>query len=410
MLHNKNSKQVVVKNTVWLGLGRLLSRSQTLILLFLVGRFMGPTTLGYIGFALSFGGIIAIFSDFGISVFVTYLLARSKESVDQYQELLIVKLLIFFFLLVVLLPLSLFLDHIAPIYVVVFVSLWLCLSTFVDFFTAYFRGYEEMEKEFLVSLVDALMFIAIVVSYFLIQFELGVMLFWMVIGKLLIVLGVGWFVLRKQLQLSLLFKLRFNLRDSLKELYPYGLSNFAWTIYYKSDVIILGFLVTTVMVGFYSVAYSILSTLLVGVGVFTSALLPTLTKGSVRQWKRFRFIFILGVLVSVVLFAFAKQIMVIGFGEEYLAGVGVLKILAFVVGIKLVSQTFGTILTANGLQKERLRGQLIVALANIMANLMLIPVLGIMGAAFTTLFSELALLGIYYKGVRQLNATIETRD
>ena len=89
-----------------------------------------------------------------------------------------------------------------------------------------------------------------------------------------------------------------------------------------------------------------------------------------------------------VFLTFPDIIIRILFGEKYLAGVQVLQIFSIVVVFSLLYKIFGTILAGLGKAKLCATVSFIMCIVCIFANVILVPVLGMMGAALSILLAH----------------------
>ena len=99
----------------------------------------------------------------------------------------------------------------------------------------------------------------------------------------------------------------------------------------------------------------------------------------------------IGLPISVGMFILARQIIVFVYGDKYYGSAIALQILAWFVFIKFLSYLSGIVLSSIDRQYLRMYSQGISAFVNISANLILIPVYGLVGAAIATLLSEFIL-------------------
>jgi O-antigen/teichoic acid export membrane protein len=100
------------------------------------------------------------------------------------------------------------------------------------------------------------------------------------------------------------------------------------------------------------------------------------------------------------LFVLAKQIVVVISSAEFLATTDsagsdtVLQILAFLVPITFCSMFFGYILIASGKQATLIIINLLTVATNVALDFFTIPAFGIVGAAYSSLFSEFVMIAL----------------
>lgn len=171
----------------------------------------------------------------------------------------------------------------------------------------------------------------------------------------------------------------------------------AVTIYVNSDATIIGFLLGDNQVGLYSVAvkvYSIIKEMLL---VIIVTVFPRASYYYYNEKEKYNDLIktITGVLVllcipaCVGLFSLRKEIIYILFGSEYSVSGDVLGILAISIIFSVIGTAYATlVLMVTKKEKTIAIITIISALINIGTNFIMIPLIGIGGAAITTAFSE----------------------
>ncbi len=191
------------------------------------------------------------------------------------------------------------------------------------------------------------------------------------------------------------FKLfSFNLSKKIvKESFPIFLSSIMVAIYYFSDTIILGLFKPESDVGMYSAANKIFLLAIVPFGIIVNAFLPSITsnykKLSTNYLHYFIFMLLTALVIGIVSFIFANNIIYLIFGKNYLSASIPLKLLSLNIILVGINMAFGEPLTIWGKQKQHLLAVSIGAFTNITLNIIFIPKYSYYGAAFTTLVSEL---------------------
>lgn len=182
-------------------------------------------------------------------------------------------------------------------------------------------------------------------------------------------------------------------------------NSIAMTIYVSSDVTMLGFFKGATEVGIYSVStkiYSIIKQVLNAVLVVSIPRLCSYV--GMNSFCDFRNLGkkILSALISLMfpllagIIVFRKDAVYLAGGANYLGASGSLLILSLATAFALIA-TFFSSCVLMPLRKERhiLKGTIISALLNVVLNLFFIPQLGGLGAAITTLISEI-FVAVYF--------------
>ena len=176
-------------------------------------------------------------------------------------------------------------------------------------------------------------------------------------------------------------------------------NSLAVSIYLNSDTTMIGWILGDYQVGLYSVAVKIYSTIKTIIAALYNVAVARMSLYSTDENKD-RFKKLLNQIINTVilvsipttmgLFILSENIIVALSGDSYLPAATTLKILSFAFLFAILGGVFAYCI-AIPLKKEKyvLTATVISAIENIALNLLLIPVMGIEGAALTTLLAEI---------------------
>ena len=194
------------------------------------------------------------------------------------------------------------------------------------------------------------------------------------------------------------FRIRIN-RVHFKPLLIFFMMSCAVYVYSSLDLTMIGFMKGDYETGLYSIAAKGRAVLTMTGGVVWNAILPVAADlwkdGKKMQFESLARKVIAGVcgvqfLVTLICFLFAQQIILIIGGNEYLGAVPSFRILLLsLVPVGASNILGGQVLISAGKEKRLLRAEILGAVFNFIANLILIPRFSIAGAAVTTVLSEI---------------------
>ena len=185
-------------------------------------------------------------------------------------------------------------------------------------------------------------------------------------------------------------------RHLLRAAFPFALSSIFIFFYNSVDVILISIIKGDAMTGIYSGASSFVQIFLLIPSYFVGAILPQLSKyGSEnpRVWNRifqrmakYLLIMALPIAVGLVLLSndFVGQIL----GSEYKDASVILQVISWVIIITFMNHGFSNALISIDQETALLRVTAMGMVLNLVCNLMLIPPLGALGAAVTSVLSE----------------------
>jgi O-antigen/teichoic acid export membrane protein len=167
-------------------------------------------------------------------------------------------------------------------------------------------------------------------------------------------------------------------------------------LYFRLDVLLLSWLKTDADVAVYGVAYRVLEGLMVLPSYVMLAVFPSIARSEEDPPRRAAIVgTALGGLevaslgMAALMAIFSREIAVALGGPKYSAAGPVLAILSLALAISYVNGVYGNALMALGRQHMLLWVTLWPLSLNIVANLVLIPPLGVNGAAIAVVLSEL---------------------
>jgi O-antigen/teichoic acid export membrane protein len=202
--------------------------------------------------------------------------------------------------------------------------------------------------------------------------------------------------------------------------WPAGVSMAMASVYFFIDTAMLRPLRGEVDTAHYSAAYRIMTFVLMVPVLFSQVIFPVFS----RLWPRgpdallpfFRrslgFLFALGIMVPATVPLLRREVMALVYPPGYQAGAPALGVLCLAVGAVFAAYPHVLLLLAAGRQRVMMVISTLAALLNIGANLLLIPRWGPLGAAWTTVGTELfvllgaAVMGWRLTGVRVAPASL----
>lgn len=176
------------------------------------------------------------------------------------------------------------------------------------------------------------------------------------------------------------------------------ISSLAILGYSKLDQLMLQHIASSLEVGVFSVGILPVSALYFLPVVITTVLLPSMTRLKNTSTTKFnseirRILFVAiaaGLFLAVLMCAFAPLLIKTVFGEAYLKSVLVMQITAF----SIVPVFFGTLLNIwivnNGQEQSHLERTIFGLVINVIANILLIPDFGSVGAAIASLLAQVS--------------------
>ncbi len=396
LFHNTSVRQTLAKNTFWLAVSNVGGRLLRAIIIIYAARVLGAAEWGAFSYAVTLTAMFTILTDFGVNSVLTREVAKRSELSEQTKYLATALLL----KTALLVPSAMLIVFFGPAMTTIaaaktilpIVALILAFDTIRDFGFSAIRAYEKMELEaraflFTNAAITIFGFIFLVFSPTITAFAWGYAL-----GA-----GLGAFMallpLRGHFRTPFADFRRGLVWPILVSAWPFALSGLLGGLMVNTDVILIGWMRTAEEVGFYSAAQRTILLLYIVPGVIATSIFPLLARLARQDDAKARRLvevtLTLSFLVALPTMAggalLAPGIIMTLFGASYLPGAASFAVLA----LTLVSAFTGVILS-NVVFAYGERRYLIIYAAlggglNIILDILLIPILGIVGSAIATL-------------------------
>ncbi|HPM78257.1 MAG TPA: oligosaccharide flippase family protein [bacterium] len=391
----------LAKNSAILIGAEILRRALSFVVAVLVARSLIVDDFGRFGVAMALMGIFSVVAGFGLNPLITRLIASDPQGGERrIATALGLKIVFGLGATVLLILLAALLRYPAETFMAVTVAAFMLpAQALEDLAVALFDGRQRMKYSAAITLVKALLLLLLVVWVSFVQPGLaGVMMAYLAAGWLTAAFAL---LLVRRVESGLTLRPRLTgSRALLAEAFPFLLIGLAWMIAFRVDTVMLERLTDERTVGLYRAGYSFFEILLALPILVTRALFPALAAGMARGGDSWRELLSSSLRTSLHLaLPLAIGCALLGarfvpwiYGAKYTDGGPVAALLGGFLWVWFGSMTFGWALTAAGQLKTVLVGNVMSMTLNIVANLVLIPRHGAMGAACATVLSEFVLL------------------
>ena len=369
-----------------------------------MGRVLGPEQYGTFAAAIALGGILSLFIQFGLPALLGREVAANPENGARLTSLFLRieccnGLIILPFLWPITQLLGFSNEGILICYLV-FLS-EICRSAKLTLRNV-LRGIDEFSVETISVSLERLLTYGLAGSILLITENIIWVITTIIVVRLAEILILTYYINQKTPIFS--EKNTGSIWKYVKTAYPFALSGVLWVLYYQVDILALQWLDTSAETGLYSAAYRI-------VEIF-SALPRVVFYVSFTKFARCHrtqperlpkeiykttCLLVLGVLPLIIAAGyFTEPLVTILFGSSFVGATGALSVLIPSLAIKLFGSLSRYLFEATG--QERLLPPMLLTtvVVNIIANIILIPTYGAVGAAIATFISEviLAFIGL----------------
>jgi len=396
-------KNTIISNIGWLTVSKIAIYLLSIITITLIPRYLGVEGFGQLNFALSFVAMISVVGDIGLSTLINRDVARHTKWINKYfNNLFYFKLILLLIFTVVVFVITLFIDK--PlivkqiIYIGIIFTIFNLLSTFILSF------YQALQKMFKTALFEFLSkFIFVIVLFVVMWLNAGVI--GIMFCYLISIIIASLFLLdifMKHIKFKPKYDTKF-FKDKINIAWPFALTTFFGVVYFNFDRFMLSLITGDYAVGLYAISYTFFGFLTSFLGIFSVTFFPVIAKhantkaleGVINKFSRMIFVFVIPIFFGGIYFA--KELISLVFGDAFVPGSIAFQLILLFLLVYSINLIYVPILAAYNKQKFQFKVMLIATVTNVALNFIAIPLLGIEGAALTTILSELILfIGYYY--------------
>lgn len=400
LLKNGSANQTIAKNTFWLFAGQMISRLLRAAIVIYAARVLGSAGWGAFSYALSIATFLTIFSDFGINALVTREASKNPELKNRYlSTALVIKMGLVAILALIVFTAGSALTNIEAVKVLMpLVVLMFAFDTIRELATTVTRALERMEIEAFLVVITNFLIVVLGFLFLIIAPTPSALAASYAAGSALGLL-ISLFALRRHLQNIFSYFDRALVKNIIMLAWPFGLLALLGIVMLNTDIIMLGWMRTVEEVGFYATAQKPIQLLYVIPALIATAFFPSLSKLAADPTQKTSFEKIversLAVTTAIALpitvggLLVSEKIIFLLFGSGYQQSVMPFAVLLLSLPIVFPSIIISNALFADNRQRDFIGYVALGAGTNFLANWLLIPPYGIVGAAAATIMSNL---------------------
>lgn len=359
-----------------------------------IARELGPNGLGIYSFVMVIGGVIAAVLELGLDGLVTREVARNPEKTKRLlASSLGIRLIgTIIFLGIMILTLEILGLESTMTESIILLAIYVSIRNFTGSFKSVFRAYEKMKFESIIVIFHGVIIFLVGTLALLLGLGIRGVFLVFILGGILEFLVGNYFIRKKFLKPGIEFDFSV-LKKVFKNTFPFWVMGVLLSIYISTDIVMINFIRSIEDVGFYNAAYRIMVAPTIIVVPFVIALYPRLSKYFTNSKKDFselfhkslRLLLIFSLPLSVFFSLYAKEIILLIYGNSFEPTIEAFKIMSFFPALISVNILLSTSLNAINKQKQNMFFMILILLFNIIANFILINKFGFIGAGYATL-------------------------
>ncbi len=382
----------------------------------LIIRNLGATDFGQYAAVLGFGSVFLFIADLGLSPYTVREVARLRDQPDGkerirelYADVLTMRLILSVIAGILVVSAAILTGRpLLMIGAIAINSLTVLIYAVHGSSEAVLSGYERLDLVSGMQVVNQLAFV--------------------LIGGLALWLGFGYYglIIATMIGVTLMTALvvravwRLGVRPGrvtwrrwlplLRAAFPFGVIGLTLGISYRFDTVLLNIYEGDTTTGYYNAAYNLIFSLVTLSNVLNTALYPSLSRQSVTApetlplvYERvLRYLMVVALPIAVGGFIVAGPLVELLFGAAYAPSAPLFAILIWVLPLMFLSEFLGYVVVIAGREALVARSIIVSSSLNVVANLLFIPMFGVVAAATVTVATEAVLVLQYIWLTRDL--------
>jgi len=384
----------------------------SLVVGLLTARYLGPSNYGLINYAAAYTAFFSSFCTLGInSVLVKEFVDNRGSEGKVIGTALVLKAMASFLSAVTVVCIVSIVDagETETILVVGLSSLGLIFHIF-ETINYLFQSHLQSKVTAIASLVAY----TLTAVYKVILLITGQSVAWFAFATSVDYICVGIILLvvyRKYYGERLAFSFQYG-KQLLSKSYHFILPSLMVAIYGQTDKIMLKQMISDAEIGYYSTALAVCSMWCFVLSAIIDSMYPSIMEAhkkdeemfAKRNRQLYAIIFYVSVVVSLILTAFAEWVILLLYGEAYLPSVSPLRIVTWYTAFSYLGVARNAWIVCKEKQKYLKYVYFSAALANVVLNLVFIPLWGASGAAVASLVAQVLttmVVPFFIKGLRE---------
>ena len=391
----------VAKNTMYLLSGSVGQKILAFVYFAIVARRLGVVGTGQYFTALSFTIIFSIFVDLGLANVLIREVARFPEKAEKLLATVLgIKVVLAVLTVIAVLIAAMILRYPSLILTLIaMASVVMVLDATHLVFYATMRGFQNLRYEAIGVLSGQIITIVAGTFFLLLRMPVPYLVVALLCGSVWNVVWSGTMLYR-----AFGVRPRFSYDSALVRFFirvtiPFALAGIFSRIYSYIDTVMLSKMVGDAAVGIYSAAYKITFAFQFLPMAFAAAMYPAMSDYAAHQSTKLaelyatvqKYLLLIVLPLTTGIFLLAGQIIVLMYGTSYRSAIPALQVIIFSLIFAFLYWPSGSLLNASDRQKQNTVVMGVTMCANIIANIVLIPRFGPVGAAISALIGNFLL-------------------
>lgn len=186
---------------------------------------------------------------------------------------------------------------------------------------------------------------------------------------------------------------------------PFGISSISYVFMQRFDTVLMSFVLTDAAVGWYNVPWTLINMVLLVAQSIAISIYPSMVRSHTEDpesltrvvWMAIKYLLVVCLPITLGGTVMADRIIITLYGEEFVDSIRVLQVMLWAVPSLFLLELLGRVASTLHLERAAARINVINAVVTVVLNLILVPTLGITGAALALVGGRMIRLVQYWR-------------
>jgi O-antigen/teichoic acid export membrane protein len=186
---------------------------------------------------------------------------------------------------------------------------------------------------------------------------------------------------------------------------PFGISGISYVFMQRFDTVLMSFVLTDAAVGWYNVPWALINMILLIAQSIAVAMYPSMVRGYTEKpeslpqvvWQATKYLLIVCLPITVGGTVLADRIIITLYEETFASSIPVLQVMLWALPSLFLLELLGRVASTLHLERPAARINVINAVITVILNLILVPTMGILGAALALIGGRTIRLVQYWR-------------
>lgn len=354
-----------------------------------VVRRLGDVHFGQYSAVMAYVAMFAIFTDWGMSPYAVREMAKDRERTSWLLPNIVAIRIVLSLIITIIAPLSaLWLGKESGMVLGILIAgAGLFLYAFQGPLDSALTARERLDYTSLFALINQLVFWGLGVLLLINGMGFIGLIIASLAGVAVVALLSGWTLFKIGVG-RLILSTRYWPQLFLAAL-PFGVSDISYVFMQRFDTVLMSFVLTDAAVGWYNVPWTLLNMVLLIAQSVAIAMYPSMVRSHTEDpeslpqvvWRSIKYLLIVCLPIAVGGTVLADRIIIILYKETFVNSIPVLQVILWALPSLFLLELLGRVANTLHLERPAARINMINAVVTVVLNLILVPTMGILGAA-----------------------------